>query len=69
MMDTNLTIKSASDFQQAQVRNKIGFAVAKKAIDAQRQQGESAVQLIQQAEQLSQKASQQIAHGRIDVLL
>lgn len=63
-MDTQLTA-AASAIQQTQVQNKVAAAVAEKSLQTQRQQGEAAVALIQQVEQLTQ----QLAQGTIDVQL
>lgn len=63
-MDTQLTA-AASAIQQTQVQNKVAAAVAEKSLQTQKQQGEAAVALIQQVEQLTQ----QLAQGTIDVQL
>jgi hypothetical protein len=64
MMDTQLTA-AASAIQQTQVQNKVAAAVAEKSLQTQKQQGEAAVALIEQVEQLTQ----QLAQGTIDVQL
>lgn len=61
----NLSISAASAVKQAQVNNEVSFAVAKKTLDSQKQQGEAAVDLVQQVEQVSS----QLAKGRVDVTL
>ncbi|MCA9126175.1 MAG: hypothetical protein KDB22_03780 [Planctomycetales bacterium] len=64
-MDTNLTYAAASAVQQSQVQNEVAAAVAQKALKVQKQQGEAAVDLIKQVEQLTA----QLAQGRVDVSL
>lgn len=61
----NLSINAASAIKQAQVNNDVSFAVAKKTLASQKQQGEAAVDLIKQVEQVSS----QLAQGRLDVTL
>ncbi|MHC2067334.1 YjfB family protein [Bremerella sp. T1] len=43
----------ATAIQQAQVQNQADIAVAKKTLDAQKQQGDAAVQLIESAARIS----------------
>lgn len=62
-MEANLTSAAASAIKQSQVRNDAAFAVARKTHDVQKQQGEAAVDLIKQVEQVSA----QLASGRLDV--
>ena len=64
-MEANLTTNAASAIQQAQVKNESAMAVARKSLDAQKQQGKAAVDLIKQVEQLSS----QLSSGHIDVQL
>jgi hypothetical protein len=64
-MDTNLTVAAASAIKNSQVQNQIASSVAVKAQKVQQAQGDAAVDLIQQVEQLSE----QLASGRIDVQL
>jgi hypothetical protein len=64
-MEANLTHATASAIQQSKVQSEIASTIAGKALQAQKQQGEAAVSLIKQAEQLST----QLAQGRIDVSL
>ncbi len=64
-MEANLTTNAASAIQQAQVKNESAMAVARKSLDAQKQQGKAAVDLIKQVEQLST----QLSSGHIDVQL
>ncbi len=59
----NLTINAASAIKQAQVSNDVAFAVAKKSMSSQKQQGQAAVDLIKQVEQVSS----QLAQGRLNV--
>ena len=59
----NLTIAAASAIQQSQVQNQVDFAVAGKALQAQRQQGDAVIQLIEQAVQVQE----QLASGHLDV--
>ncbi|GAB5402045.1 MAG: hypothetical protein Aurels2KO_02760 [Aureliella sp.] len=59
----NLSINAASAIKQAQVSNDVAFAVAKKSASTQKQQGEAAVDLVKQVEQVSS----QLAQGRLDV--
>ncbi len=64
-MDANLTVAAASAISQSQVQNETAMVVAQKTLQAQKQQGEAAVSLVKQVEQLST----QLAQGRIDVRL
>lgn len=59
----NFTVAAASAVKQSQLQNQIDFAVAGKTLQAQKQQGEAAVQLIEQAAQIQE----QLANGRLDV--
>lgn len=64
-MEANLTTNAASAIQQSKVSTEAAFAVAKLSLQAQKQQGEAAVDLIKQVEQLSV----QLARGTVDVEL
>ncbi len=64
-MEVGADYASASAIQRQQVANRIGFAIVRKSLDTQRQQGQAAVELIDQAAQLQD----QLASGRIDVRL
>ncbi len=63
-MDT-LSIESASAFQQSQIASKVAVAVAKKAVDIQKFQGQAAAALVQQVADVGQ----QLANGYLDVEL
>ena len=62
-MEANLTVAAASAAKNSEIQNKIASAVAVKTLDAQKTQGDAAVSLIQQVEQLTE----QLASGHIDV--
>ena len=47
------SVQAATQIKQAQIGYQVGIAVAKKGLDAQKAQGEAAVQLLQAAAQLS----------------
>jgi hypothetical protein len=64
-MEANLTPAVASAIQNSQIQNDASLAVARKTLDVQKQQGDAAVALIKQAEQLTA----QLANGRVDVKL
>ena len=64
-MEANLSLAAASAIQQSQVHNEIATAVARTSLQSQRQQGEAAVALLEQAQVLTQ----QLTEGRIDVQL
>ncbi|MEO8268095.1 MAG: hypothetical protein ABI557_00150 [Aureliella sp.] len=64
-MDANFTVAAASAIKNSQIQNQTSMAVAQRALQAQKQQGEAAVSLIQQAAKLASQFSQ----GRIDVQL
>lgn len=64
-MEANLTASAASAIKQSQVKNESALAVAQKTLQAQRQQGEAAVDLVKQVEQMTAQLSQ----GKIDVQL
>ena len=59
----NFTIAAASAVKQSQLQNQIDFAVAGKVLQAQKQQGDAAIQLIEQAAQVQE----QLASGQLDV--
>jgi len=59
----NFTIAVASAVKQSQVKNQVDFAVAGKVLQAQKQQGDAAIQLIEQAAQIQK----QLASGQLDV--
>ncbi len=59
----NFTIAAASAVKQSQLQNQIDFAVAGKVLQAQKQQGDAAIQLIEQAAQVQK----QLASGQLDV--
>ena len=62
-MDANLTVAAACSIKNSQIQQNISLAVAKQVLDTQRQQGQAAVALIEQAEQITT----QIDQGRLDV--
>ena len=51
-MDVMSVANLATSMQSAQLSSQIGYAVAGKAMDAQRQQGAAALQLLQSASQI-----------------
>lgn len=51
-MNINSLISSQSQLQAAVVRQQVGIAVAAKALDASKQQGKAAVQLLETASQI-----------------
>ena len=59
----NFTIAAASAVKQSQLQNQIDFAVAGKVLQAQKQQGDAAIQLIEQAAQVQKP----LASGQLDV--
>ncbi len=65
-------IDSISSVQQASLTSQIGYAVAKKSLDAQRAEGDAAIQLLKAAADVSKnQASQATARsavGGIDTL-
>lgn len=61
----NFTIAAASAVKQSQIQNQIDFAVAGKTLQAQKQQGDAVIQLIEQAAQVQE----QLANGHLDVEL
>ncbi len=65
VMNTNISTQAASAIKQSQIKNEISFAVAQKALKAEKQQGEAAVDLVKQVAQLSS----QLAAGHVDVQL
>lgn len=50
------TVAGASAFQAANAKDKIQMAVAAKSLDAQRQQGDAVVKLIEQAAEVQQNS-------------
>ncbi len=52
---------ATSQFQQAQLLSQVQTAVAKKGLDVQRQQGDAAVALLEQAAQLQQSQVQRMS--------
>ncbi len=65
MMEANLTTAAASAIQSSQIQSQISTSIAAKTLKVQQAQGEAAVDLVQQAEQLAM----QLADGKIDVEL
>ncbi len=63
-MDTSL-IATASAIQQSKIQTQIDYAVLGKSQQVERQQGQAAVALIEQAAQLQQQLDQ----GSLDVTL
>ncbi len=59
----NFTIAAASAVKQSQLQNQVDFAVASKTLQAQKQQGDAVIQLIDQAVQIQE----QLANGQLDV--
>ena len=59
----NFTIAAASAVKQSQLQNQIDFAVAGKVLQTQKQEGDAAIQLIEQAAQVQK----QLASGQLDV--
>ena len=58
----------ATGIKQAELSNNISIAVARKAQDAQKQEGEAAIQLLEQAAQTAPgRASPVGLGGRVDV--
>lgn len=64
-MDSSITAGVATAIKNSQIQNDTSMVVAQKTLQAQKQQGEAAVSLIQQAAQIST----QLTQGRIDVRL
>ncbi|MEZ6134665.1 MAG: hypothetical protein R3C53_07130 [Pirellulaceae bacterium] len=64
-MEANLTTAAASAIQTSQIRNEAAATIAAKTLKVQKAQGEAAVDLIKQVEQLSD----QLANGHVDVKL
>ncbi|MBX3422596.1 MAG: putative motility protein [Pirellulaceae bacterium] len=64
-MDCDCSYSAASAIQQAKVAHQISTAIAKKTLDAQRQQGLAAVSLLQQAAEVAR----QMDDNSIDVQL
>lgn len=62
-----MTIDTASAISQVQVQNQLSIAVAKKSLDAAKQQGEAALQLIEAAAAIGQQQSHSES-GRLDVV-
>ena len=61
----NFTIAAASAVKQSQSQNQIDFAVAGKVLQAQKQQGEAVIQLLEQASQVQAE----LASGQLDVVI
>lgn len=59
----NFTIEAASAVKQSQIQNQVDFAVARKALQTQKQQGDAVVQLIEQAVQIQE----QLVSGHVDI--
>ncbi len=60
----DLSINAASNIQTQVLASKIDYAVAKKTLDAQRDQGQAAISLLQSAVQMQSKVST----GGVDVV-
>jgi hypothetical protein len=63
-MDT-LSIAAASSFQQSKIQNQVDYAILGKTQQIQKQQGDAAVALVEQAVQVQE----QLANGQLDVRL
>ncbi|MCA9194670.1 MAG: hypothetical protein KDB03_23025 [Planctomycetales bacterium] len=61
----NLTIAAASAIQQNKIGNEVALAVASKVMQSQKDAGQAAANLVQQAANISS----QLARGEIDVEL
>ena len=59
----DLSIATASNIQTQALASKIDYAVAKKTLDAQRDQGQAAISLLQSAVQMQTK----VTAGGLDV--
>lgn len=64
-MDASLTVAAACAIKNSQIQQNSSMLVAHKTLQAQRQQGEAVVALIQQAEHITTQFDQ----GRLDVSL
>ncbi len=61
----DFTIAAASAVKQSQVQNQVDYAVAGKTLQAQKQQGDAVIQLLEQAVEVQD----QLSNGYIDVQL
>jgi len=61
-MSCDACVQMASAIQQSKVQNQVSVAIAKKSMDVQKQQGQAAVELIQQVSDLVA----QLNRGQID---
>jgi hypothetical protein len=57
----------ATSLKQADVSNQISVAVARKTLDAQKQEGDAAIQLLEAAKQSAPGASPDGIGARVDV--
>ncbi len=58
-----LSVDGANAIQQSQLKGKIDIAVAKKTLDAQREQGDAAIELLKSA---AETAKVSVKGGRVD---
>lgn len=53
----DLSVSAASNIQSGAIASKIDYAVAKKALDSQRDQGQAAISLLKSAVQMQEKVN------------
>ena len=56
--ETSMNVSTASAIQQAQVQTEVTYAVARKALDHAKAQGDAAISLLQSAAEVQQNAQQ-----------
>lgn len=64
MPSVNSIAAYATNLSHTQLKQQVGYAVARKSLDAAKQQGQAAIQLLESAAQVSRQAA---AAGRLDV--
>lgn len=66
---SDLSVNAASSVQQAMTRDAVGVAVARKTLDAVRQEGDAAVELIESAARIGQEQARapRAEPGRVDL--
>jgi hypothetical protein len=57
----------AQSVKQAEIGNQVAVAVARKTLDAQEQQGQAAIQLLESAAKVQQQSGPNAFGGRLDV--
>lgn len=67
MASVNSIASHATNMSHAQLKEQIGYAVARKSLDAAKQQGQAALTLLDAAAQVGQQASEPGKGTQVDI--